>query len=67
MDIDAEIRKVKQILTGRFSNPVDKAYWEHRLRELEVKKSTQKNNEDYFKSMRKYNTYRYGTGDSLRD
>ena len=50
MDIDNEIRKVENILTGRFDSYEDRKYWEDKLRELQIKKQTIAQNDQFFKS-----------------
>lgn len=53
MNIDDEIRKVENILTGRFNSDADRKVWEDKLRELQIKKQTEINNASYFRSYEK--------------
>lgn len=44
MNFDTEIRKVEQILRGRFDNPQDKRFWEDKLEQLKSRKESYENN-----------------------
>lgn len=44
MNFDTEIRKVEQILKGRFDNPQDRRYWEDKLEQLKSRKESYENN-----------------------
>lgn len=66
MNLDNEIRKVENILTGRFTNPSDRKYWEDKLQELKIKKATSIENEKYFRSYERgvdaFKKYPYQSG-----
>jgi len=48
------VKQVEEILKGRFSSEEDRAYWEKKLAELKTKEATAKENEKYFRQMRRY-------------
>lgn len=48
------INQVKEILKGKFECIEDREYWENKLKELETKEKTIKENEKYFKKNRVY-------------
>jgi hypothetical protein len=46
--------EIKEILTGTFADESDRQYWIEKLAEVERKETNAKENEKYFKAMRKY-------------
>lgn len=48
------IAQIEKILEGRFVMAADKLYWEKRLTELKQKEKTAKENERYFRKMKRY-------------
>lgn len=49
------IQEVKEILKGNFADPKDREYWQRKLKELEQKERTAKDNEEYYRKMARYN------------
>ena len=46
--------EIKEILKGTFADESDRQYWVKKLAEVERKEANTKENEKYFKKMRKY-------------
>jgi hypothetical protein len=46
--------EIKEILKGTFSDEKDKQYWLEKLAEAERKEASAKENDKYFKAMKKY-------------
>ena len=46
--------EIKEILKGTFTDESDRQYWVKKLAEVERKEANAKENEKYFKKMRKY-------------
>lgn len=46
--------EIKEILKGTFTDESDRQYWVNKLAEVERKEANTKENEKYFKKMRKY-------------
>lgn len=46
--------EIKNILDGTFTDSEDRKYWEKKLAEAERKERNAKENEVYFRKMRKY-------------
>lgn len=46
--------EIKEILKGTFADESDRQYWVEKLAEVERKEANAKENEKYFKKMRKY-------------
>ena len=46
--------EIKEILKGTFTDESDRQYWVEKLAEVERKEANAKENEKYFKKMRKY-------------
>lgn len=49
-----KIEDIKEILAGNFEDENDRKYWENKLAEAERKARNSKENEEYFRKMRKY-------------
>ena len=48
------VNQVEIILQGKFSSEQDRQYWENKLKELKLKEERAKENEDYFRKMKRY-------------
>jgi hypothetical protein len=46
--------EIKEILKGTFTDESDRQYWVKKLAEVERKEANAKENEEYFKVMKKY-------------
>lgn len=46
--------EIKEILKGTFTDESDRQYWVKKLAEVERKEANAKENEKYFKAMRRY-------------
>ena len=46
--------EIKEILKGTFTDESDRQYWVKKLAEVERKEANAKENEKYFKKMRRY-------------
>jgi CRISPR/Cas system-associated endonuclease Cas3-HD len=46
--------EIKEILKGKFTDEKDRQYWVEKLAEAERKEANVKENEKYFKAMKKY-------------
>lgn len=46
--------EIKEILKGTFTDESDRQYWVKKLTEVERKEANAKENEEYFKVMKKY-------------
>ena len=48
------IDQIEEVLKGKFSSDEDRKYWENRLRELKQMEKTARENEKYFRKMKRY-------------
>lgn len=52
--LEAQIKRVEEILTKPFADENDRKFWEDRLAELRVRQMVARENERYFRKNRKY-------------